>query len=105
MQGSGHVLPGNALLPAHEGIIITRGLQEWACLLPQDLPFAPVARLLGWQVNDEELLCASTIRNLVRAHGQIVREAEAAEVVALLQRTDLDTLMPKLVVASHALRP
>src|SRR5579872_2301672 len=41
-----HLLPGNALLPAHEGMIITRGLQEWACLLPQDLPFAPVARLL-----------------------------------------------------------
>src|SRR5690348_15173045 len=37
---TGHVLPGNALLPAHEGQIITRGLQEWACLLPQDLPFA-----------------------------------------------------------------
>ncbi len=31
-----HILPGNAVLPAHEGIVITRGLQEWACLLPQD---------------------------------------------------------------------
>ena len=25
-----HALPGNAVLPLHRGIIITRGLQEWA---------------------------------------------------------------------------
>ncbi len=42
-----HVLPANAVLPDHQGVVITRGLQEWACLLPQDLPFASVARLLG----------------------------------------------------------
>ncbi len=42
-----HVMPGNDVLPAHNGIIITRGLQEWACLLPQELPFAAVARLRG----------------------------------------------------------
>src|ERR1700722_9435409 len=74
IHAGGHLIPGNALLPAHEGQIITRGLQEWACLLPQDLPFAPVARLLGWQSLDAELLCASTLRNLVRRHGQIVRK-------------------------------
>ena len=77
-------------------MIITRGLQEWACLLPQDLPFAPVARLLGWQSLDEALLCDTTIRNLVRLHGQIVRQAEAEEVQALLARTDLGTLTPEL---------
>jgi hypothetical protein len=99
-----HLLPGNALLPAHEGMIITRGLQEWACLLPQDLPFAPVARLLGWQSEEEALLCASTLRNLVRAHGQIIRQAEEEQVKALLARTDLDTLSPELVVASRAPR-
>ncbi len=32
-------MPGNAALPAHNCIIITRGLQEWACLLPKELPF------------------------------------------------------------------
>jgi hypothetical protein len=42
-----HVMPGNAVLPPHNGMIITRGLQEWACLLPQELSFATVARLLG----------------------------------------------------------
>ena len=44
-----HCMPGNAVLPAHHGEIITRGLQELACLLPQDLSFASVERLLGWQ--------------------------------------------------------
>ena len=81
-------------------MIITRGLQEWACLLPQDLPFAPVARLLGWQSLDDALLCDTTIRNLVRLHGQIVRQAEADQVQSLLDRADLGTLTPELVVVS-----
>lgn len=85
-------------------MIITRGLQEWACLLPQDLPFAPVARLLGWQSLQEDLLSDTTLRHLVRTHGQIVRKAEADEVSALLERTDLSTLTPQLVMAPHAPR-
>jgi len=87
-----HVIPGNAVLPAHNGIIITRGLQEWACLLPQELPFVSVARLLGWQTHDEDLLSDTTIRSLVRTHGQIIRQAEQAEVAALVARDDLATL-------------
>lgn len=42
-----HVPPGNALLPAHRGMLITRELEKRTCLLPQELPFASVARLLG----------------------------------------------------------
>jgi hypothetical protein len=42
-----HLIRGNAALPPHNGIIITRGLQEWACLLPQELAFVSLARLLG----------------------------------------------------------
>jgi len=42
-----HVMPGKGILPAHKGTITTRGLQEWACLLPMELPFASVARLFG----------------------------------------------------------
>lgn len=90
-------------MPAHAGLIITRGLQEWACLLPQDLPFAPAARLLGWQSLDEALLCDMTLPNLVRQHGQIVRQAEQDPVQALLARTDHKTLSAVLV-ASHAPR-
>ena len=94
---STHVLPGNAVLPAHEGMIVTRGLQEWACLLPQDLPFASVARLLGWQTQDADVLSASTVRTLVRRHGQLIRQAEQAEVAALLTQDDLAALTPVLV--------
>jgi len=42
-----HTLPGNAVWPPHGGMIITRGLQEWCCQLPQQVSFEPVSRLLG----------------------------------------------------------
>jgi hypothetical protein len=94
---SDHVMPSNALLPPHQGLIITRGLQEWACLLPQDLSFAPVARLLGWQTHEAQVLSDTTIRTLVRSHGQLIRQAEQAEVTALLARADLATLTAQLM--------
>jgi hypothetical protein len=92
-----HVMPGNTVLPPHNGIIMTRGLQEWACLLPQELPFASVARLLGWQTHDQDVLSDTTIRSLVRAHGQIIRQAEQLEVTALATWDDLATLDLNLV--------
>jgi hypothetical protein len=90
-------MPGNAVLPPHQGLLITRGVQELACLWPQDLSFDTVTRLLGWQTQEEQLLSESTVRALVRTHGQIVRQAEQAEVAALLSRTDLADLTPQLV--------
>ncbi len=92
-----HVMPGNRVLPPHRGIIITRGLQEWACLLPQELPFAAVARLRGWQTDDDDVLSDTTIRSLVRMHGQMICQAEQAEVTALASRTDLAALDLRLV--------
>ncbi len=94
-----HVLPANAVLPPHGGMIITRGLQEWACLLPQELPFASVARLLGWQTQDPCVLSDTTIRTLVRTHGQIIRRAEDADTVALMAQDDLST--SALQIVSH----
>jgi hypothetical protein len=85
-------MPGNTVLPPHRGMIVTRGLQEWACLLPQELPFAVVARLLGWQVQEEQILSDTTIRSIVRAHGQIIRQAEQLEVAALQQQGALTPL-------------
>jgi hypothetical protein len=69
---------GNAVLPPHHGIIITRGLQEWACLLPQELPFTSVARLLGRQTHEARILgrplcaasCARMGRSFVRRSRQ-----------------------------------
>jgi len=77
-------MPGNRLLPAHGGPVITRGLQELACLLPQELPFATAAWLLSWQVGEPGLLGATTLRQLVRTHGERLRSAECTEAVQLL---------------------
>jgi hypothetical protein len=99
-----HVMPGNALLPPHQGLIITRGRQEWACLLPQDLSFAPVARLLGWQTHEAQVLSDTTIRTLVRTHGQLIRQAEQADVHALLARGDLASVTPQVVPTAQPRR-
>jgi hypothetical protein len=83
-DGRPHVMPGNALLPPHQGLLITRGLQELACLLPQDLPFATAARLLGWQTGEPGVLSATTLRTLVREHGDRIRGLEHIEALDLL---------------------
>ena len=91
-----HVTPGDAALPPHGGLVITRGLQELACLLPDTLPFVSAERLLGWQTQAvpameavpvteaapeaKAVLCASTLRTMVRKHGAALAEAEWAEV-------------------------
>jgi hypothetical protein len=102
-----HQLPVNAVLPEHGGMLITRGLQEWACLLPLELSFASAARLLGWQAQEEGIIAASTLRNLVREHGQIVRKTEVAEAKALLKQakqSSAEMPSPKLIPRSHAPR-
>jgi hypothetical protein len=79
-----HLLPGNDLLPAHGGMVITRCLREWACLLPLDVGFETTQRLLGWMTREPAILATTEVRCLVRRHGQEIRTAEAAEVDALL---------------------
>jgi hypothetical protein len=80
----GHVVPGNDLLPEHAGMVITRGLREWACLLPLDVGFETTQRLLGWITQEAAVISTSEVRTLVREHGKEIREAEAEEVAALL---------------------
>ncbi|GAC1456112.1 MAG: hypothetical protein PVSMB4_16410 [Ktedonobacterales bacterium] len=94
-----HVLPGNAVVPAHQGMVLTRGLQEVACLWPQDLSFAGATRLLGWQAHEEDVLSETTVRSLVRHHGQVLAQAEAAEVATLAARADLAEQAVALVPA------
>ncbi len=96
-HAASHVVPGNAMLPAHQGVVTTRGLQEWACLLPQELLSAAAARLLGWQTQEPAVLSDTTVRLLVRQHGQLLRHAEQAEATALLARPDQAALAPVLV--------
>ena len=98
-------MPGNTVLPDHKGMLITRNLQEWACLFPLDLPFATVERLLGWQTQSEEMIGATEVRQLVRRHGEVIRQAEATEVEELLQREDLSGLKAELVPTRDVRRP
>jgi hypothetical protein len=100
-----HTLPGNAALPEHEGQVTTRGVQEWVCLLPQDLPFGTAKRLLGWMTHDPDALSETQVRRWVCAHGQIIRAAEQAEVETLLQRPDLSGLQAQLAPVQEPRRP
>jgi hypothetical protein len=79
-----HVLPGNTALPPHNGQVTTRGLQEWVCLLPQDVPFATAQRLLGWLTREVDVISTTQVRRWVQHHGQLIRQAEQVEVQALL---------------------
>jgi hypothetical protein len=87
-----HHLPGKAGWPEHEGQVTTRGLQEWGCLLPQELPFGTAARLLGWMTHDPDVLSETQSRRWVCRHGELIRQAEWAEVEALQKRSDLKGL-------------
>ncbi len=80
-----HVLPGNTALPPHNGQVTTRGLQEWVCLLPQDVPFATAQRLLGWLTREVDVISTTQVRRWVQHHGQLIRQAEQVEVQALLE--------------------
>ena len=100
-----HVLPGNRLLPAHTGMLVTRALQEWACLLALDLPLATAQRLLGWQAGEEQVLCSNEIGDLVREHGAALRQAEEQQVATWLAHPELGALRPQLVPRESPRRP
>lgn len=100
-----HRMPGNAVLPVHQGMLITRGVQEWACLLSQEVSFATVARLLSWQTQEPQLLSSTTLRKLVRAHGQRIREAEQHEVTVLEQQADTGGVLQLVIPPPSQRRP
>jgi hypothetical protein len=92
-----HFIPLNDWLPEHEGMITTRGLKEWACLLPQELPFSTAQRLLGWVAKEPAVLSETQLRTLVREHGDQIRQAEAQEVAELSGSKDLSDKTPNLL--------
>ncbi|MFC1715376.1 hypothetical protein ACFL6S_17035 [Candidatus Poribacteria bacterium] len=92
-----HFMPLNDWLPEHGGMITTRGLQEWACLLPQELPFSIAQRLLGWVAKEPSVLSQTQLRTLVREHSGEIRQAKAAEVSELSASGDLSGKTPRLL--------
>ena len=98
-QTGKHIMPGNDLLPEHNGTIITRALQEWACLFPQDLPFRTVERLLGWQTQQPKVISRGEVSRLVQRHGEMIRAAEAEEAKQLEDQSDLSKFEVNLIDA------
>lgn len=102
-------MKGNDALPEYQGMNITRGLTELACLLPQELSFGTATRLLGWQTKairparEAAILSESTLRNQVVKHGQIVQKAELKEAMNLLKslgKSESEGVKPNLVPLS-----
>jgi hypothetical protein len=100
-----HLLPGNTALPPHNGQVTTRGLQEWVCLLPQDVPFATAQRLLGWLTREVEVISTTQVRRWVQQHGQLIRQAEQVEVQALLEHESLSDWQACLAPLQAPRRP
>ena len=89
-------MPANDALPEHSAMIITKGLQEWACLLSSDLPGETTKRLLCWSCQEQKLLSTSEVRRLVRAHGKLIRQQETQTLKALLDLEQDTEAIPDL---------
>lgn len=100
-----HILPGNTGLPPHEGQVTTRGLQEWVCMLPQDMSFGTAQRLLSWATHAPDTLSETQVRRWVCHHGQLIRQAEQAETEALLSDPDLTKWQAQLAPVTAPRRP
>lgn len=74
----------------------SRGLQEGVCLLPQTVPFATAQRLLGWLTREPEVISTTPLRRWVRHQGGVIRQAEQAEIQALLEHESLSDWQPPL---------
>jgi len=79
-----HRMPGNDLVPEHTGMVFTRGLREWVCLLPLESGFRTVQRLLGWMTHAPKIMSATQVRSVVRQHAQELQAAEEREVAQWL---------------------
>lgn len=79
-----HFIPLNKYLPEHQGVLVTRRLQEEACLLAVDLPFDTVERLLGWEIG-ERSISTNTVRRIVQEQGERVARQEEQEAEELLE--------------------
>ena len=71
-----------------------RPAQKLSC---SDIPFATAQRLLGWMTREVGVISTTQVRRWVQQHGKLIRQAEQAEVQALLeayrpQAKDTDSL-------------
>lgn len=79
-------LPLNRVLPQHQGVLLTRGLQELACLVALGAPYAPTAEVLRRVTHDPAVLSPRQVEDVVGDHGQQIRAHETAQAQDVLTR-------------------
>jgi hypothetical protein len=79
-------MPLNQLLPEHDNIVITRGLQELTCL------FGMGGRSFEWAhcclvraTRDTRVLSQREVQEIILEHGEAIRQLEDAQAEAILQ--------------------
>lgn len=97
-DGRPHVMPGKAIQPPHQGVIITRRPQVWACLPPQGAPFASVAHA-GLAGAGGERAGHADGSQPAGARWQWLQRTDQAVADARLARSDQTALAP--VLAPH----
>ncbi len=92
----GDFMPLNQLLPEHEHIVITRGLQEFTCLFGMGgRSFERVHCCLVRATRDARVLSQREVQEIILEHGEAIRQLEDAQAEAMLQMelpTNVSTL-------------
>ena len=87
-----HVMPGNAVLAPHKASLLPAAYRSGPVCCLRSCPLSPSPACSAGRPTMLTILSDTTVRNLVRMHGQIIRRAEQAEVTALATRNDLARL-------------
>ena len=79
-------MPLNRLLPDHQHLVITRGLEEWVCWFALAASYEWVHQGLVRMTQDEEVLSPREVQQIILRHGQGIREEEKAQAEAILSQ-------------------
>lgn len=81
-------MPLNRLLPEHHHLVITRGLEELACLFALMAPYEWVHRWLVHLSRDERVLSPREVQEIILRHGRRIRTEEEAQAEAILAQEE-----------------
>lgn len=79
-------MPLNRLLPDHQHLVITRGLEELTCLFSLVAAYDWVHQWLVRLTHDAKVLSPREVQEIILRHGQTIREQEEAQVEEILQQ-------------------
>ena len=81
-------MPLNRLLPAHQHLVITRGLEEWVCWFALAASYEWVHQGLVRMTQDDGVLSPREVQEIILRHGQGIREREKAQAEAILSQDE-----------------